>query len=343
MNICVIVPRDGGVVTGVNTFNDRLAVSLRELGHTVSLAVSGRPFGFSELGRMQRKTGCAVLEIYSAAGKPGLPAFLEDVEVQNLARQLQPFDKIFVSGAHFNYARIIRAALGRRVFIVEHGNHISPLATNDIEAFKSDNVTTLCVNETHRQEAIFKGLGDRAVMFDLPIPFGPRAVLPAKDFCVAVGNLEHRKKYERVAEVAAALKTKCRVFGAAIDPDVLAFVENHPWLEYRGNVTHDIVLNEIAGAAFLIHMATVEGRPMAVLEAIGLGIFVIVPDTDLYNFVREAPWCVMLDPCRPVAEQTNSDIDQCFLAIKSRKALAKWAHEQYGDANLKKQLAELLQ
>ena len=356
MNIAMIIMRDGKTDSGVGTANSRIASKLRKKGHAVTLITSGGSFGFERLDQLTKQTGCPVIE---ARGLYSNPADIEIVEVPRLSRLLQPFDWIIVSGIHFAYSRIIKAALGKPVDIFTHGQQVSPLATNDLTEFKRGNVRLICINEIHRQEARFKGIEDRAacgpktLMFDLPIPFLPREVKPAGSYCVAVGTAI-RKNLERVAETAAALNPgsptspqarwggmECRVYGAP-NKNTQSFIDASPWLKYMGEVPHDELLEVIAGAAFMIHMGIIEGRPMCVLEALGLGVPVIVLDTILYDFVKEAPWCVMLDPSRPVAEQIDNDFDRRFLALDNRKVLAKWAHEQYGDAHLEKQLMELL-
>ena len=236
LNICIIAPRDGQVVTGVNTFNAFMAKTLKEMGNSVELAVPEQPFTFSMLERMAGDTGCSAFEISGTTGKPGLPAFLENHEAQKLSKQLQPFGTIIVSGAHFNYARIIRAALGRRVIVWTHGQQISPLAGWDGEELKRENVTYVCINAMHMQEATFKGVGDRAVQVGMPVLLPSAEVKPAGGRCVAVGNLEPRKQYGCVAEMAKAMGHETRVYGAELDKPTRAIIDKSAFLQYRGYV-----------------------------------------------------------------------------------------------------------
>jgi len=337
--VCIIAPRAGGVITGIETVNRVLAKSLLEMGHAVDIAVPTNPFGFSYLKKLSEDTGCLVSEI-SGIAEGSLRSLLKDDSIEaGLARQLQPYRVIFISGAWFNYGRIIRAALGRKVIIIPHGLHVNPLEYLDATELNRPNVTYACINWMHMLDANRRGAGARAVMFDLPIPFGPRTVKAAGNYCVAVGT-EKRKRLSQVAEVAAALGMECRVYGPEPEPGARA-----PGLRYMKQVPHEELLETIAGAAFLIHMALVEGRPMAVLEALGLGVRVIIPDAPLYReFVPDGN--VFLDPGRPFTEQLAGFAADNGLkplrAMANRRELHDWAHGKYGDAAFKKQLEEIM-
>lgn len=316
MNILLYGPQ--GNANGMQTVNGQLARALRELGHTVML---GLPRG-----------GISVLDQYrkKIEAETGCPAMtLDDRDFDHVFRN---YDAIFVSCVGADLRKIIQAAAGRRVIILTHGLHVMQVLPWEAEYVKQPNVTYLCINQDHMNQAGMMGV--TGVPFDLPVPAAPKAVELAEKYCVAVGT-DRRKRLDRVAEIASALGMECRVYGKIPELQLT-------WLKYMGAVPHENLLEAVAGAAYLIHMADTEGRPMAVLEAIGLGVPVITPDAKLYDFLENAPGCIRIGPNRPPSNELKAFDLAGPKKIANRRALGKWAQGAYGPEKFKARLAEIL-
>ena len=206
-------------------------------------------------------------------------------------------------------------------------------------------VRYVCTNGAHMEEAVARGFAAQAVMVDMPV--GRRQVSGGRrqggaGYCVAAGTLEPRKNYARVAEIAAALGVTTRVYGAPVSPEARDIVDASPWLKRMGAAPHEAVLEDLAGAEFLLHAARTEGRPTAVLEAMGLGVPVIVPDLPLYREFVDPVRNVLLDPARPVAEQLAGFDLETLRSPENREALEAETQAKYGLEAFKRQLEELL-
>jgi len=344
MRACLVGPMpDKNATTGVQEFNVVLAKSLTELGHRVEIAMPQNPlFAFDSARRAQEATGCRTFCLDGL--REGSGGIFEQAAADRLAETLQRYDLIAVSGSHFAYARILRAALGvPQTLVWTHGPQISPFLHWDGAELKQPGVKLVCINHLHELEAKARGFGERAVRVDVPVPFEPVEVQAAGGFCIAVGNLEPRKRHGDTAQIAAALKKKTRVYGAAIDPKQLEIVQNSKWLDYRGSVPHRQLLDETAAADFALHPATVEGFPIALREANGRGIPAITWDIPLYRDGLDPERNILLDPRLPVDEQLAGLDWKPYRAIANRRALAAETQERYGVEVFQQRLAGLLE
>ena len=239
--------------------------------------------------------------------------------------------------------RIIRAAGDGNAALWTHGQQCSPLQVWDGEELKKYNATYVCISQWHYTEALQKGFEAQSILIDIPVPFEAREVAPAGGRCVAVGNLAERKCYDDIAAIAELLQKKTDVYGEVQDAAALEVVNASPWLEYRGRLPHDQLLDAIKGADFMIHAARVEGFPVSVREANGMGIPVITWDIPLYRDNGVDPAKNILQPFRGNIAAALAAADMKALrSIKNRRALAAQTHEQYGPAAFAEKLSALL-
>lgn len=328
MKILLVGVQEPGslIKSGVNTFNLCLARALRELGHETWLGIPRQAFAAPNVLRQSSaKTGCRSMLLSGI-----------------FERDMCGFETIVVSGAGFDYKEILQSARGRRVIIWTHGIHSTPFATWNIETLRQYRPKIACCNEWHMEMARRFGLEEQAVRIDFPVPFRQRETLPAGEYCVAVGRLDPLKNYPRIGEIADALGMKCKVYGPVIDKETMCFVSGHPWLEYCGSLQHDKLLDAVAGAAYLLHAATVEGRPLAALEAMGLGVPGIYPNTPLYKEFMDPVRNILLDPSGPVAGQLAGIDLEPYRKIANRQALAAETQERFGLPKFRERLAEIL-
>ena len=312
------------IVTGLQTFNIFLCHSLRELGHEVHYAIAQGTF--SPVAQMQTR---------AVSGSHTFHLHPNDMQ-----RALARYDQLILSDDRLDFGGILRATQ-RPALVWSHGQHISPLRHWDGAELRLPGVQYVAINGEHLAEAQARGFEKQAVMIDMPVQFFPRTVRPGGGYCAAVGTLEERKNYPRVVEIADEMGVACRAYGAPASDEVKAAVEKSD-LDYRGLQPREVVLNDLAGADFLIHAAEVEGRPTAVLEANGLGVPVICPDLPLYREFVNPARNVLLDPARPAAEQlAEVDLD-ALRSEENRQALAEETHAKYGVEAFRAALAGLL-
>jgi len=340
MRICLIGPIHGGLgTTGVNTFNEVLAKALSEMAHSVELGIPKQTFNLQAAELSAKMTGLQTFYLDGLIPGRAPQSFIKGIPLE---QQLHRYDVIIVSGGGMDFGKILRASQGKRVLIWTHGMLGSPLNQWDGKEMLCPGVSYVCINKEHMQQAHDLGLDSVAVPMSLPIPFHERTVQCAGGFCAAVGNLEYRKNYTRVAEIVQCLGKKTKVYGVPLDSNVKQIFEQNDCLEYCGTVPNETLLDNIAEADFLIHAATTEGRPVAVLEAMGLGVPVIVPDTPLYREFVDPNRNVLIDPNCPAGEQLAKVDLKALCKIKNREALAAETHDKYGIENFKNQLECLL-
>jgi len=297
----------------VQIFNDYLCETLRALGHEADYV------------------------LHDSYQTPGAPIRIAPGVRISRPRLQRRYDFLILSGTRMDYAGVL-SFYHCPALVWTHGQHVSPLRHWDGAQLHRPGVRYICTNRQHFDEAKARGFEARAVMIDMPVQFAPRPVRPAGGYCMAVGTLEPRKDYARVAEIAAALGIKTRVYGSPLSGKVKAAVGASPWLEYMGERPHEAVLDDLAGADFLIHASHVEGRPTAVLEALGLGVPVIAPDLPLCREFVDPKHSALLGHGKvPTASELWN-----LRGMRNREALAAEAHARYGTEVFKGRLAELL-
>jgi len=336
MRICLIAPQHQEFNTnGMQTFNATLAQALQEMGHRVEQLP---PFLLDTFSHSVKEPGRQKISF----DKNSRNYFSLRPYAPQPAQAFHGYDAVIVSGVHFDYGKILRAAEGKHAIVWTHGMRVSPLNTWSGEEMRRPGVFYACINDDHLHQAKIRGFESNAVAIRLPVPFQPRPVQPARGFCAAVGSLDPVKKYERIAEIAQCMRRQTKIFGAALNQDTKQMVDEAPFLEYCGLVSHQATLDNIAGADFLLHAATEEGGPLAVVEAMGLGVPVIVPDTQLYRRFVDVRRNVLLDPNLPVGRQLAAADLRSLCSIANRRALAAQTHGRFGLKNFKRQLAEML-
>ena len=345
--ICLIGPMPGyNSTTGVQDFNQHLAIELREMGHDVTIALpQGGVLALPMAMRTEKATGCEVVALPNVREDiPSPAAFLSSAGSQ-LAQALGRFEQAIISGSNFAYGRILRAAECPAA-VWTHGQQISPFARWDGAELKRPGAKLVCINSIHMREAQMRGFEEQAVMIEIPVLQEPGEVLPASNFAVAVGNLENRKNYPAVAEIAERLKRDTRVYGGVVHDRALAAVERSKRLQRRGFVPNETLWGEAAAAEFIVHTAFTEGFPVAIRNANAQGIPAITwnipPYSDSLNPARN----ILLEPKRPIADQlaeiaADNGLKK-YRAIANRRALAQETHERFGKAAFRGQLTELI-
>ncbi|MCL2531595.1 MAG: glycosyltransferase [Oscillospiraceae bacterium] len=318
MKILVIGPRlhSEHAVTGLQTFNTFLARTLQDIGHELHYAIA-QP-DVSPMARMQTHAliGCHVFQFPRSGW----------------SKLFKGYDQIVLSASVLDYAGILHAAYEIPVIIWTHGQHVCPLQRLDAGDIRGRNATLVAINDGHMEAAEARGLAGQTVKIDMPAMFAQRHVQPAEGYCVAVGTIEPRKNYKRVAEFADAIGMPCRVYGGG-DPRKLP--DN---LEYRGRVPHHQIPREIAGADFIIHAAEVEGDPNALREARQLGLPILCVDAPYAREVLNPKYTIFLAPGEL---PKHEDLD-CLRSLEVRQAIADDFNAKYSRSAFRETLAGLL-
>jgi len=329
MNILLIGPvAEPKMVNGVQTFNRMLATILNE-NHNLDVAILVNQLftGKIRTHEVARLTGCGTYGIDWS--KP-----------LNFA----PFDMLILSGADIgehgtsDYKKILRAFPGP-VLIWAHGTHLSGLSRLGDKELQRDNIRYVCCDELSFREAQAYGYGDKAVLLVNPTPFDAKEVKPGAGYGVIVSNLSRRKNYPDMIRVAenCVPGTPIRVYGQIKDESILGDIEACAQMEYCGTLPHDELMEEVASADFILHMAIAEGFPsLAVREANGLGVPAILPKNPLYEeSVQGGNVFVDVNDLQPVDTSAMA-------ALEARQALAGQTREKYGVEVFREGLAALI-
>jgi len=247
------------------------------------------------------------------------------------------YDMLVLSGTNVPYRQILRAFSGR-VLIWVHGVHVSPLAMLTAKELARENLRIVCCDALSMRQAEVLGCGEKSILLENPIPFEPGEVKPADEYGIIISSLTTRKNFPAMIEAAknCAPGVPVRVYGQMRDESVLRLVEQSSQLEYCGTLPHGELMEVLSKAKFMIHMAQVEGQPMAIREANGLGVPVICPDAPSYRqSVHENNIFVDVNNLQPI--DTGA-----LAALKNRRQLAKKTHEQYGLEGFRRQVMGLV-
>ena len=343
MNVCVIgsLPRIINS-TGLQSFNQFLIEQLKGMGHQVDVFVPMKRgiFALQSLGQITIP-GVKISNIYDIESRSS--RIIEPMRDAALTLTLSPYDKVIISDVALDFGMIARAAGNGKAVVWTHGMQCSPLAIWDGAELKSHAARYACISKWHLDEAVRMGFEEQSTVIDIPVPFEAQEVSPAGGRCVAVSSLDARKCYYDIAEIAEALQQKVDVYGEVQSAEVLRLVESSQWLEYKGRISHYQLLKEVKDADFMLHAARVEGFPVSVREANGLGVPVITWDIELYKDNGVTPERNVLLPLRGdiAAALTAADM-KALRSIKNRRALAARTHEQYGPAAFDAKLSALL-
>jgi len=312
MNILLIGPvAEPNMVNGIQTFNRMLASILNEK-HNLDVAIPVNQLftGKIRTREVAKLTGCGTYGVDWS--KP---------------LSFAPYDMLILSGGDLpvSYQKILRAFPGP-VLIWAHGVHLSSLAQLG-EKDMRDNVRYVCCDVQSFREAEAMGYSDNAVLLVNPTPFNVKEVKPGAGYGIIVSNLSKRKNYPGMIRVAEECVpgVPIRVYGQEKDPSALQLIQDCEQMDYRGTLPHDELMEELASADFIIHMAFAEGFPsLAVREANGLGVPAILPKNPLYEeAVQGGNVFVDVNDLQP--------LDMSVAAVlKKRKALAKRTQEKYG-------------
>jgi len=324
MNILLIGPvAEPKMVNGIQTFNRMLASILNE-EHNLDVAIPVNQLftGKIRTREVGKLTGCGTYGVDWS--KP---------------LHFSPYDMLILSGNDLpvNYRKILRAFPGP-VLIWAHGIHLSSLSQLEDKDMR-DNVRYICCDELCAKEAESYGYGDKAVLLVNPTPFEAREVKPGAGYGVIVSNLSKRKNFSDMIRVAeeCAPGIPIRVYGQAKDESILREIEKCSQMEYCGTLPHDELMDEVASADFIIHMAVTEAFPsLAVREANGLGVPAILPSNPLYKgSVEGANVFVDVDNLQPIDVSATA-------VLKTRQSLAKQTEDRFGIETFKKSLSTVL-
>ena len=185
----------------------------------------------------------------------------------------------------------------------------------------------MCCDELSFREAQAYGYGDKAVLLVNPTPFEAKEVKPGSGYGIIVSNLSRRKNFPDMIRVAenCVPDTPIRVYGQIKDESILEEIGACAQMEYRGTLPHDELMEEVASADFILHMAIAEGFPsLAVREANGLGVPAILPKNPLYEeSVQGGNVFVDVNDLRPIDTSAMA-------ALEARQELAGQTREKYG-------------
>ena len=322
MNILLIGPvAEPNMVNGIQTFNRMLASILNEK-HNLDVAIPVNQLftGKIRTREVAKLTGCGTYGVDWS--KP-----------LNFA----PYDMLILSCGDLpvSYQKILRAFPGPAL-IWAHGVHLSSLAQLG-EKDMRDNVRYVCCDMQSFREAEAVGYSDSAVLLVNPPPFEVKEVRPGAGYGIIVSNLSKRKNYPGMIKVAEECVpgVPIRAYGQEKDPGVHQLIEACAQMDYRGTLPHDELMDELASADFIIHMAFAEGYPsLAVREANGLGVPAILPKNPLYEeSVQGGNVFVDVNDLQPVGINTT---------LKARKKLAQQTREAYGMEAFSQGLADLI-
>ena len=346
LNICIIggLPRAINS-TGLQALNETMARQLAGMGHQVDVFIPLRRSpnalqALQTLGRIDIP-GVKISDVFDLESRKSQS--IEPVREAALRFMLEPYDRVIISDVAMDFARLVRAAGKGKAIVWTHGMQCSPFDIWDGAELKTHDAKYVCISRAHYKEAVRLGFREQSVMIHAPAPARPQEVAPASGRGIAIGSLCARKCYGDIARIAAALRKPVDVYGDVQSAEVLALVEASPWLEYRGKLPHNELLEAVRGADFMIHTARHEGFPVAVREAMSLGIPVIAWDISLYRDNGVDPAKNILLPLRGDIKAALAVADwKALRSIKSRRALAAETQKHYGPAAFAEKLAALL-
>ena len=323
MNVLLIGPvAEPKAFNGIQTVN-RLLASILDEEHNLDVAI---PVNQLFTGKIRTRK----VKDLTGAGTFGVD--------WSKPLSFAPYDMLALSGSDVPYKRIIRAFPGD-ILIWVHGVHLSPLHQLSGKEKSRQNIRIVCCDAVSLDHAKAMGWEDRAFLLENPVPFETDEVVAGEGYGIIVSSLSKRKNFPAMIEAAkrCAPGVPVRVYGQVKDESILQLIGESGQLQYCGTLEHKELMQVLSKASFMIHMACVEGYPsVAVREANGLGVPVILPKNPLYEAsASDQNIFVDVNDLQPV------DITAAA-ALKNRKKLAKQTREKYGLEAFRKALFSIV-
>jgi glycosyltransferase involved in cell wall biosynthesis len=312
---------------GVQTFSDRL---LRELVKVYETEYGIIESASAMSGRMPSKENGRIYDVKAFK----FPTIGQLFDYGKLREYLDGFDVIITSCCQMNLKQVL-VNTEKPIIIYTHGIPWSPIPSCHEFIRKKNNIRLCAINGDLIEQAERYGIADKTVFMNNPVCIDCENVIISgeSDFNIAVGHLNSRKNYPDILRVNDCIKMPLKIYGAEFDLFVKRLVEDNYYASYMGTVDHKELLKIIPAARFMIHMSFVEGRSIAMLEAMALGTPLITWDIPIYREFVDPEYNVMLNPNGNFLEEFRDKylpfLDK-YLRYEKRKKMSGEIIEKYG-------------